>query len=280
MTTTTNKKNSLPLRFTAWLLAGSLVMLAVASQAHAGWQTPAEAMQIAAVETPAPADVTVKGQPAFFSVTNDDVANEVARQLQNQGFRDGVKAIVNPGTAPVLATANHPLKVVIHALQVDTDAKLWQGQAYIMAGNKTESVKPVAGRYDSIITVPVLTRQLRKGDVIEQADLEMRKVAERQLRKDTITDAAQVIGKSPLRMISPGRPMRMAEISAPVMIKKGQTVEMLYTTPYMTIRTSGEALEDGSQNALVRVQNSTSQKAVSGRVVATGRVEVNPESAL
>lgn len=279
MTTMNNKKISPTTRFTVWIAA--CAMLAVAGQAHAGWQTPAEAMQIAAVDTPAAAqNVTVKGQPAFFTITNDDVAAAVASQLQGQGFRDGVKATVNPGNSPVIASADHPLKVVIHALQVDTDAKLWQGQAYIMDGDKTESMKPVAGRYDSVLTVPVLTRQLRKGDVIELADIEMRKIPERQLRKDSVTVAAQVVGKSPLRIISPGRPMRLAEISSPTMVKKGQTVEMLYTTPYMTIRTTGEALEDGSQNAMVRVQNLTSQKAVSGRVVAAGQIEVNSESAL
>lgn len=278
--TTTNKKNS-SIRFTVWVYAAATAALLVGTQAHAAWQTPAEAMQIATADTPsAPAEVTVKNQPAFFSISNADVESEVARQLQEQGFRDGVKAIVNPGQSTIIATADHPLKVVIHALQVDTDAKLWQGQAYIMAGNKTETVKPVAGRYDAVVTVPVLTRQLRRGDVIEQADLELRKVPERQLRKDTITDASQLLGKSPLRMISPNRPVRSAEISSPMMIKKGQTVEMHYTTPYMNIRTTGEALEDGGEGALVRVQNLTSQKAVSGRVVAAGKVEVNSESTL
>lgn len=279
--TTTQKQNTIS-RFTIWAYASAFALVAVASSAHAAWQTPAEAagLQMAAAETTAPSSITVTQKPAYFAITSDDVANEVARQLQGQGFRDGVKASVNAGTSPVLHTANHPLKLVIHALQVDTDANIWQGQAYIMNGSTTEIVKPVAGRYDSVATVPVLTRQLRKGDIIEQADLEFKKIPERQLRKDSITDAARLIGNSPIRMISPGRAIRAAEISAPTLVKKGQTVEMLFTTPHMTIRTTGQALEDGSDGALVRVQNSTSQKAVSGRVVADGKIEVNSESLL
>lgn len=282
MTTTTQKQNTIS-RFTIWACASAIAIVAVASSAHAAWQTPAEAaqLQLAASEpASAPSPITVTQKPDYFAITNDDVANEVARQLQNQGFRDGVKATVNPGSAPVLATANHPLKLVIHALQVDTDASIWQGQAYIMNGSKTEAVRPVAGRYDSVVTVPVLTRQLRKGDVIEQADLEFKKIPERQLRKDSITDASRLLGNSPVRIISAGRPVRSAEISAPIMVKKGQTVEMLYTAPYMTIRTTGQALEDGSTGDLIRAQNATSQKAVSGRVVASGQIEVNSESTL
>lgn len=280
--TTTQKQNNVS-RFTIWACVSAFALVAIASNAHAAWQTPAEAAQLElAANEPAtaPTEVTITQKPAYFAITNDDVAAEVSRQLQSQGFRDGVKAIVNPGTAPVLATADHPLKLVIHALQVDTNANIWQGQAYVMNGSKTEVVKPVAGRYDSVITVPMLTRQLRKGDVIEQADLEFKKMPERQLRKDSITDASRLIGNSPIRMISPGRPIRAAEISAPTMVKKGQTVEMLYTTPYMTIRTTGQSLEDGSDGELIRVQNGTSKKAVSGRVVANGQIQVNSESTL
>ena len=285
MTTTTQKQTKIS-RFTIWTSAAftaALLSLAVNSGAQAAWQTPAEAagLQIAAADTAgAPSSITVTKQPDYFAITNDDVASEVARQLKDQGFRDGVKASVNAGASPVLHSANHPLKLVVHALQVDTDANIWQGQAYIMDGSKTEVVKPVAGRYDSVVTVPVLTRQLRRGDVIEQGDLELKKVPERQLRKDSVTDITRLIGNSPIRMISPGRPIRAAEISAPTLVKKGQTVEMLFTTPYMTIRTTGQALEDGGNGALIRVQNATSQKAVSGRVVAAGQIEVNSESTL
>ncbi len=282
MKTTTQKQNKIS-RFTVWAYASAFALIAVANQANAAWQTPGEAaqLQLAANEPIAASSaITVTQRPAYFAISNDDVAKEVARQLQSQGFRDGVKATVNPGTAPVLATANHPLKLVIHALQVDTEANLWQGQAYIMDGDKTEVVKPIAGRYDSVVTVPVLTRQLRKGDVIEEGDLELKKVTERQLRKDSITDITRLIGNSPIRMISPGRPIRSAEISSPMLVKKGQTVEMHFTTPYMTIRTTGQALEDGGNGSLIRVQNATSQKAVSGRVVANGKIEVNSESTL
>lgn len=283
MTTTSHKKNLLPIRFSVWVYAAAIAALAVASSAHAEWQTPAEAMQVAAATTPEaaaqPAAASATPQ-AFFTITNKDVEEQVSRQLQSQGFRDGVKATVNPGASSILASADHPLSVVIHALQIDTESKQWQGQAYIMAGSTTESMKPVAGRYDAVVSIPVLTRQLRRGDVVERSDIEMRKIAERQLRKDSITELDQILGKSPLRMISPGRPIRTAEVSSPLLIRKGQTVEMLFTTPYMNIRTTGEALEDGSKGSLVRVQNSTSQKAVSGRVVATGKIEVNLESTL
>lgn len=260
---------------TTHILLTALVTLIFSGVAHAAnWQTPS-GIKIAA------SDSTISTMPQkFFQVTNDDVAAAVAKQMQDEGFRQSVTATVNPGIGPVIHSADHPLKLAIHGLQVDPDAKLWQAQAYVISGNTTETVKPVAGRFDATMQVPVLTRQLQSGDVIEKTDLELRPVPERQLRKDTVTDMSSLLGQSPRRIISPNRPIRLSEVSQPVVIKKGQAVEMLYTTPYMHIRATGEALENGATGALIRVKNSKSEKAVSGRVVSAGVVELNNESEL
>jgi flagella basal body P-ring formation protein FlgA len=266
-------------------LLASLALLAsgfiYATGAHAAnWKTPAEAVQLAAIQNGTPlVDETIDTTPRqrYFQITNDDVGKAVAEQMQKQGFRQQVTATLNPAPSTVIYSADHPLKIAIHALQVDTDAKLWQGQVYVIANNKTETVKPIAGRYDATLTVPVLTRQLRSGDVIEATDIEMKSFPERQLRKDTVTSLNAIVGQSPRGMISPGRPLRMAEIIQPTVIKKGDLVEMNYSTPYMHIRATGEALEDGSNGSLIRVKNNKSDKAISARVTAPGQVEVNSD---
>jgi len=168
--------------------------------------------------------------------------------------------------------------VVIHALQVDTQARRWQGQANILANGKTETVRPISGVYTALIDVPVLTKQLGRTDVVEANDITIKSVSERQIRKDTVTDAKQLIGLSPRATISPNRPIRVTEISAPLVIKKGDTVQMAFTNPFMSLKTNGIALQDGATGEMIRVKNEKSERAVSGRVVAAGRVEVNDEA--
>jgi flagella basal body P-ring formation protein FlgA len=129
-----------------------------------------------------------------------------------------------------------------------------------------------------MISVPTVTRQLQRGDVIEASDLSTKRLPERVLRKDTVTEASMLIGQSPQRVISPDRPIRTSEIASPRLIKKGDAVEMTYTTPYMSIRTQGQALEDGSAGSLIRVKNAKSERAVSARVVGAGHVELNSEA--
>jgi len=225
-------------------------------------------------------NVTISNGTKYFQITTQDVGAAVAAQMKSQGYQKDVTATLTPANAPVFYAADHPLKLVVHALQVDTQASIWQGQAYILSNGKTEMVKPISGRFETTLNVPTLTRQFREGDIITESDIAYKTLPERQLRKDTIIKASNLIGQSPTRMVSPGRPIRSGEIDQPKIIKKGQLVEMNYTTPYMSIRTSGEALEDGSQGTLIRVKNSKTEKAISARVVASGKVEVNNDSTL
>jgi flagella basal body P-ring formation protein FlgA len=150
----------------------------------------------------------------------------------------------------------------------------------MVAAGKTESIKPVAGTFSTLIEVPTLTRQLGRHDIIEATDISMKAVPERHLRKETVTDAKALIGQSPRAIISANRPIRASEVNAPIVVKKGDTVQMTFTNAYMSIRTSGIALEDGAKGQMIRVKNEKSEKAVSGHVEAAGRVEMNAGSAL
>lgn len=263
--------------FAAYLLIALPANIAMA----ANWQTPAEVAALSNASSPQSTSITVTTTPVkqdYFQVTYQDVAAEVARQLAAQGVEEKARATTMPANSPVVHSANHPLKLTLHALQIDPASRQWQAQAHILGEGKTEVVKPVSGHYEGVVTVPVLTRQLRAGDTIEPNDLTTRDIPSRNVRKDTITDPALLLGQSPRGTISGARPIRLSEISAPVVIKKGDLVDLTYTTPHMYIKTTGVALENGAQNGSVRVENEKTSKSITGRVVAAGKVEVNLES--
>lgn len=254
------------------LLFGGLIQPAAAA-----WQTPgAGTMQLAEdASQPAPS-VTATVREPYYKITALDVGNEVAKQLAQQAVvPNKAEANVNGGSTAILYHADHPLQLVIHALQVDETTKRWQADAYVMAGSRTVTVKPVSGTFSALVDVPVVNRQFGQHDVIAASDLSTRAFPERQLRKDTITDPQQLIGKSPRSSISADRPIRGTELAEPIVIKRGEMVEMSYKTPYMQIKTSGVALEDGSKGSMIRVKNEKSEKAVSARVEDSGRVSVN-----
>ena len=256
------------------------VLMGASFPAFAAWETPVTPTRLLAEQQATAINVTTSARDPYFKVTASDVADAVAEQLQIQAVVPKAEVMLAGGTPSILYQADHAVKVVIHTLQIDQKAKRWQAQANFVSGNKTESVIPVAGTYGAMIDVPVLSRQFNRGDIIEEADLKIIPTPERLLRKDTVTDSKQLIGQSPRVGISPNRPIHGNEVSAPVVIKKGEMVEMGFNTPYIHIKTTGVALEDGATGQSIRVKNQKSERAVTARVVAAGRVEVNNGTSL
>jgi flagella basal body P-ring formation protein FlgA len=259
-----------------WTITRFALILALSAggAGAANWQ-PVEA--IAAANQPSAAEtITPLPDRHYFEISTRDLEQAVAERLKEQSVAEHPRAMVQPSGTPVFYRADHPITLKLMAMQVDAGAKRWQADAYIIAGGKTERVTPVSGRYDELIAVPVLKRQVTNRDVIEAADLETQMIAESKLRKDIITEESGLIGHSARRIISAGRAIRAGEVMTPMVITKGANIEMVYRTPYIAIRTSGEALENGAAGAVIRVKNVDSGRAVSAKVLDANRVEVTP----
>lgn len=245
------------------------------TSAHAAWEEPGAPTTTLAAQNALPQPgITATVKPSYYQITSADVAAAVAEQLQAQGVETKADATLAPGTPGVLFTSDRPLKLSMHGLQIDPKSKRWQAQAYFLQNGKTESVRPVAGSYTALVDVPVVTRQLTKMDVIEEKDITLKATPEKLLRKDTVLDPKQLVGLSPRNGISANRPIHANEISAPILIKRGDIVEMGYNTPYISIKTTGIALEDGVKGGPIRIKNQKSQLAISAKVEAAGRVSV------
>jgi flagella basal body P-ring formation protein FlgA len=268
--------------FRLWIITTIALVLTSTSGAQvaiaAEW-TPIE--QIAAANQPAREDmITPLPDRHYFELSTKDLERAVATQLQEQNLAEQVRATVLPSGTPIFYRADHPITLKLMAMQVDAAAKRWQANAHIIANGKTERVTPVSGRYDELIAVPILKRQITNRDVIAAEDLETQTIASSKLRQDIITDKSGLIGRSARRTISANRPVRTSEVMSPIVISKGANIEMVYRTPYIAIRTSGEALEDGTTGAIVRVKNIDSGRAVSAKVLDANRVEVNPTQSM
>lgn len=259
-----------------------LPLIFIAGAALAAWETPggSTAQELATAQTTTASGLTTTVSEPYFSITAEDVGKAVSQQLTQQGIEQKSNVSLGAGQPKILYSSDHAMKLVVHALQVDTNSRRWQAQANIIANGRTETVKPISGTYVGLTDVPVLTRQLGRNDRIEAGDLSIKAFPTQQLRKETITDASKLIGLSPRNVISANRPIRLSEVGSPILIKKGDAVQITYTTTYMHIQATGTSLQDGARGDLIRVKNDKSEKAISGRVVGGGHIEVNQSSTL
>ncbi len=144
------------------------------------------------------------------------------------------------------------------------------------AGSPRAKRLRVSGRVHRITEIPALTRRLLAGEVISRHDLQWLRARSTRLRPDTVIHAADLIGKTPKRILRAGVPVRSSEVRRPILVSKRNLVTMVLQTPYMRLTARGKALEDGSNGDTIRITNIKSKAVVEAVVTGINRVAVRP----
>ncbi len=213
-----------------------------------------------------------------FRLGFEETEQAVSDALATRGAGAKVAATINGNRDQALFSYDKPIEVEIRGLTFDAEMRRWSANVLFLSDSSIISALPIAGRYEEVVELPVLKRAMRSGDTIAQDDVEMRNFPVSRVHGEVISDAATLIGKSPLRVVTQNRPIRTTEIATPTVIKKNSIVQMRYNTTGMKISTSGQALADGRIGQMVAVKNLASQKMVYGTVSAENEVTVLPAS--
>ncbi len=137
-----------------------------------------------------------------------------------------------------------------------------------------ERVLGLAGQARALVEILVPVRSISAGERLTSDLLEPLVVAERQLRADTLTDPALLTDVEARRRLLAGRPVRQGDVQAPRLVRRGETVEVVYRAPGIELVTMARALEDGSRGSRVDVSNLDSGQRLAGLVTGPGRVTV------
>jgi flagellar basal body P-ring formation protein FlgA len=228
-------------------------------------------LMIAALASPAFAARPQTPLPPF-QLLLEDVEKAVGDELAQSGIAEHVKADVLSERASVVYASHHAVEVALNDLQHDEKRHSWSANLIIMQGNDVITAKPLSGKYEQQKPVPALAKRMTQDDVINQDDIVITYLSSHKLRGDVVTDANDIIGKSPVRMISANRPVRASELASPTVVRKGSSVNMTYKTPYMVISTIGEAMEDGGIGDMVRVRNQDSNQIIRAKILSSNEV--------
>ncbi|GAA4890612.1 flagellar basal body P-ring formation chaperone FlgA [Ferrimonas pelagia] len=138
---------------------------------------------------------------------------------------------------------------------------------------------PVSGGWT--LYVPVQTR-IRYPVVISRAALAPETLLEpsqlttelrdaHSLRGNHFSDPSELIGARLIRRVGAEQPIRSNNICQ---VCSGDLVTILARSSALELKTSGEAIGNGTVGETIRVKNSRSQRIIDARVVAVGTVEV------
>lgn len=132
----------------------------------------------------------------------------------------------------------------------------------------------IAGKLFRMVDIPVVTRRIRKGDIVEKDDVQTINMRADKLGRNVLMSTEELIGKSPKRTLIEHRPIRISDVREPLLVKRSGLVTMIYQTRFMRISARGKAKQNGSFGDIVRVLNSGSKKIVEGTVTGPGEITV------
>lgn len=122
-----------------------------------------------------------------------------------------------------------------------------------------------------IVTV---VRPMAKHEVITEADVRLSQVKLSRPLRQVMTRIEDAIGKRVKRPLRANGRLRIYEVEADPVVRKGDVVLLLVESAQLKISTMGEALEHGERGATIRVRNTASKREVRAVVIDSKTVRV------
>lgn len=137
----------------------------------------------------------------------------------------------------------------------------------------------VTGVVGETVETAVLVQALARGEVIKTSDF----TVERRRKSDPLTGAIvpdRAVGLAAKRPLRVGEVLRANELMRPEVVRRNESVTIVYQTPGLTLTVRGKALEAGAVGDMINVSNVQSNRTVQATVEAPGRVSIAPPLSL
>jgi len=144
----------------------------------------------------------------------------------------------------------------------------------ILVDGKRERQASVTLRVKVFSPAVTLTKAVARGQVLEAADLTLE---ERDLAggaASVITDIGAAVGQRTVRPLPAGAVLRQSDLQVVPLVHRSSTVTIVACAGRVTVRSSGQALEEGVFGQVIKVRPEHSREPVSARVTGEGRVEI------
>lgn len=122
--------------------------------------------------------------------------------------------------------------------------------------------------------VLVLVRDRSRGDVLVAADLDWQ-TPPGAAPRNTVPDVAFAVGQELRRPLRSGAPLLTSDIQAASVVRKGEPVKLVYTTPGLILTVDGVAQADAAVGESVRVLNNYTRRSVDAVAYATGEARIS-----
>ena len=128
------------------------------------------------------------------------------------------------------------------------------------------------------VRVPVVIRELSKGNIIGDNDIAIEKRKRVEIFGDTPVDLNKLKGQIAKRNLRTGDIIGSADITKAEWVERGANVTIVFDTAGLSLSTKGKAITGGGQGDTISILNLQSKKQIEGTIIAPGKVTVQPQN--
>lgn len=208
-------------------------------------------------------------------VPQDTIRRALRRSLLPRlGGDDRFEIAIDNRALQIHVPREAPATVSVHSLRYEAGSGRFS--AFLSATDAQADATRVAvsGRIYRVIDVPVPVRRIRRGGTIHASDLRLQRMRADRIDRAALTDANDIVGKSPRRVLAMDKPVRANDVREPVLVRKRGLVTMVFRTRNMVITSQGKAREPGARGETIRITNTSSGKTVEAVVTGPDLVEI------
>lgn len=160
--------------------------------------------------------------------------------------------------------------VIIAAFWMDRNT----GQFVANAATDDGKLMRVKGMAILSIEVPVPVRRLLPEEIISRQDIATEILPYTRVGSYAVIDFKEVLGKQVKRLLPKGRPIMTQSLIDPLIIDRGDKVEIRYSDGPITLTAPGRALADASRGQEIKIVNLVGNTTLVGIASAEGIVEI------
>ncbi len=217
-------------------------------------------------------------QRAVTEVEKSDIARMVEAAVQDKmGSRD-LEVSIDSVIPRLTMNGTEAPEISVKSTLIDTINNKFDVRVAIKSANGSSENLDLNGKVYRTTQIPVLAANYKNGDVIHANDIKMMNIRQDQINQSIALKADDLVGMTPRRSLTSDKPVRMADLERPQIVKKGEMITMILKNGPMTLTAKGKALDDGAKGETIRVLNTESNRTIEAQVTAPQRATIALET--
>ena len=217
---------------------------------------------------------------ASQQVFHDDLKIAILAGLKEKGVGDDIELSMRGRTRTIHLPTDVEPTIGVDNLIYDPKSGRFIATVAAPANDPSARRHRITGRVHQMISIPVVSKRMRSGDIVKKHHVAWTSVRESTIRRDTIVHEEDLVGMAVKRVVREHSPIRLSYVQRPVLVRKNGLVTIHLASKMMTLTAQGQAMQDGSKGEIVQVKNIQSKKVIEAVVTHAGKVRVNTPSHL